>query len=115
MDDSICGILGCDVVTPGDNFLFEIGNIVRTLLSLTFAAIIAYGIFIIIKAVIKIITSEGDAGKYESGLKSIKGVYLGIIMIFVGLIGMVIIFALFNFTEIPSAPDVPGLVTDPFN
>lgn len=68
----------------------------------------------IIKAVVKIISSEGDTDKLESGIKSIRGVYFGIVIIIVGLIGLVIIFALFNVTELPDTPEVP-MFTNPFN
>jgi hypothetical protein len=112
-EPTLCNIIGCTIAGE-DNFLFRLGTIAQTVFSLIFAAIIVYGIYIIIKAVIKIISSEGDTDKLESGLKSIRGVYFGIVIIIVGLIGLVIIFALFNVTELPDTPDVP-LITDPFN
>ncbi len=117
-DDSLCGIVGCDI-NQGENYLLNLDNIVQTGLTVLFSLIIIYGIFMIIKAVVKIISSEGDEGKLESGLKSIRGVYYGVVIIFVGLIGLVIIFALFNVTELPDNVDLPGgdggVITDPFN
>ncbi len=114
----LCQLIGCDVVGE-ENYLFNLEGIIRTGFSLIFAAIITYGIFIIIKAVYKIISSEGDAGKVESGLNSIKGVYIGVIMIFVGLIGLVALFAIFNVTELPGSPTLPSdtdgsIINNPF-
>jgi hypothetical protein len=111
-ETNLCNIIGCSIAGE-DNFLFRLGTIIQSAFNIIFAGLIIYGIFMIIKAVYKIISSEGDESKLESGLKSVRGVYFGIIIIFVGLIGLVIIFALFNVTELPDVGNAPG-INDPF-
>ncbi|BCX13776.1 MAG: hypothetical protein KatS3mg085_308 [Candidatus Dojkabacteria bacterium] len=68
----------------------------RLITSLIFTVFIAYGIFLIIKATYIIIRSEGVSEKYEKGYKLIKGVYVGVIMIFIGLIGLLIVAVFFG-------------------
>jgi len=51
-----------------------------------------------IMAGIKYIRSEGDPGKIEEAQKSIKAILMGIAAIFVGVLGIILIFVIFNQT-----------------
>src|SRR5260221_1722720 len=55
------------------------------IVSLVFAAIIIFAIFIIIKSAITYIRSEGDETKIQQAQKAIKSVFIGIAALFVGL------------------------------
>ncbi len=66
------------------------------IVSLIFVAIIIFSIYVIIKAAIKYIRSEGDPGKIEEAQKAIKSVFIGIAALFVGLIGIIIVIAFFG-------------------
>lgn len=66
------------------------------IVSLVFAAIIIFAIFIIIKSAITYIRSEGDETKIQQAQKAIKSVFIGIAALFVGLIGIIIIIAFFG-------------------
>lgn len=102
----LCGLLPCNVASPclgascGTNSLTVVGSILNFVLSLIFVGIIIYGIFLIVQAALKIVRSEGDESKIQEGTKLIRGAYVGLAMIFVGIIGLVIVFAIFNATDI---------------
>ncbi len=66
------------------------------IVSLIFVAIIIFSIYVIIRAAIKYIRSEGDPAKIEEAQKAIKSVFIGIAALFVGLIGIIIIIAFFG-------------------
>ncbi len=84
---------------------------VRAGFTLLFIGIIVFGIVVIVRAAIKIIQSEGDEKKIQEGSENIRGVLFGLIIIFIGVIGVVIIAALFDATGIfnqnPSDTQVP--------
>jgi hypothetical protein len=105
-----CGLLPCDQYQGQ----FKVGNIsdqVKSLIqfgvSLIFVIIIIFGIYLIIKAALTIIRSEGDEGKIQEGAKIIKGVYIGIAIIFVGIIGLLLVLAFFR------AEGIAGVDTKP--
>jgi large-conductance mechanosensitive channel len=109
----ICGFLPCD-----QSFTAETGSpqeialsFGRFFASLIFVGIIAFGIFQVIRASLKIIRSEGDSSKIQDGADTLKGVMIGIGMIFVGLIGLVIILAFFGAEGVVNTPvpPTPGL------
>lgn len=70
------------------------------IVSLIFVAIIIFSIYVIIKAAIKYIRSEGDPAKIEEAQKAIKSVFVGIAALFIGLIGIIIILAFFNVSNV---------------
>jgi hypothetical protein len=78
----------------------DIENYINIAVSLVFVGIIIYGIFLIISSALKIIRSEGDEGKVQEGANKIKAVYIGIAMIFVGIIGLVLITTFFGGSSI---------------
>ncbi|BCX13779.1 MAG: hypothetical protein KatS3mg085_311 [Candidatus Dojkabacteria bacterium] len=64
--------------------------------TLVFVGIIGISIYVIIKAAIKYIRSEGEQEKVVEAQKAIKQVFAGLAALFVGLVGLVIILALIN-------------------
>jgi len=91
--------------------LLDLNTLIRTGLSTVFVLIIAYGIFLIIRAALKIIRSEGDKDKVQEGIENVRGVFFGLIIIFVGIIGIVLITVLFNATNIfNQSPGEPPLI-----
>lgn len=115
----LCNIFPCNEASPclgadcGGDSLSVVGSILQLVLSLVFVGIIIYGIWLIIQAALKIVRSEGDESKIQEGTKLIKGAYIGLALIFVGLIGLVIVFVIFNATDIfRVSPDgnPPGLI-----
>jgi hypothetical protein len=92
--NSLCG--GGDsqgALTKAKSF---VSDAVTTVGSLIFIGIIVVAVYIIIKAAVKYIRSEGDETKIGEAQKAIKNVFLGIAALFVGIIGIVLIIAIFN-------------------
>ena len=108
---SLCGETGTggafDAVNTGVTYL-------RFGFSLVFVGIIAVAIFIIIKAALNYIRSEGDNEKVEQATKSIRNVFIGIGALLVGIIGLVIILAVFQSSSGVNpldTGDLPDLIT----
>lgn len=80
----------------GTNVNDQVTNLIKVAISAVFALIVLYGIFLIIKAALTIIRSNGDPGQVQSGADILRGVYIGIGIIFVGLIGLIIVIAFFG-------------------
>ncbi len=70
--------------------------LVQTLVSLIFVGIIIIAVYVIIKAAIKYIRSEGNDEKIQEAQKAIKSVFIGLVALFVGIIGLVLILVIFN-------------------
>jgi len=109
-NESGCSLLGCGQFANSPFFDFtNVGGIIRIGLASIFAIIIIYGVIMVIKATLTIIRSEGDPAKVQQGFGVVRGVILGIVIIFVGLIGMVVIIAFFGGGGIvnvtPNTPD----------
>jgi uncharacterized membrane protein YidH (DUF202 family) len=79
-----------------ENTSTTIRSTFNLIVSLIFVAIIIFSIYVIIKAAIKYIRSEGDPAKIEEAQKAIKSVFIGIAALFVGLIGIIIVIAFFG-------------------
>lgn len=88
--NSLCGTI--DNNTTGAT----IRSTFNLIVSLIFVAIIIFSIYVIIKAAIKYIRSEGDPAKIEEAQKAIKAVFVGIAALFVGLIGIIVVIAFFG-------------------
>lgn len=88
-----CGIFG---QTSANSSLDTVSSYIRFGISLVFIGIIIFGVYQIIKGALKIIRSEGDPSKIEEGANVFKGVFIGIIMIFAGVIGLLILIAFFS-------------------
>lgn len=66
------------------------------ILSLVFVAIILIAVFVIIRASIKYIQSQGNEEQIADATKAIKSVFIGIAALFVGVLGMVLVAAFFG-------------------
>jgi len=72
---------------------------IYVILGLIILVAVAYSIM----AGIKYIRSEGDPGKIEEAQKSIKAILMGIAAIFVGILGIILVYVIFNQTINPSS------------
>lgn len=81
--------------TAAYNFLSTRFN---TILSIIFLGIILLGVYVVVRAGIKFIQSQGDAGKIGEAQKAIQSVFLGIGAMFVGVVGIVLVLAFFGGT-----------------
>lgn len=88
--NSLCTGVSADTTSETIKSTFNL------IVSLIFVAIIIFSIYVIIKAAVKYIRSEGDPAKIEEAQKAIKSVFIGIAALFVGLIGIIIIIAFFG-------------------
>jgi len=79
-------------------------NVARLAASFIFIGIIVIAVYIVIKAAIKYIRSEGDKDKITEAQKAIKSVFVGLIALFVGVIGLVLILVLFDAATAITAP-----------
>jgi hypothetical protein len=109
----LCGLLPCDQYDINDvtNVNDRVENLVKYGLSAIFIVIIAIGIYQIIRAALKIVRSEGKQEDLEGGINILKGVWIGVGLFFVGLIGLIIILALLDSGGIVSTDvnDPPGV------
>lgn len=87
---------------------------IRFLLSAVFVAIIIISIYVVIKSALKYIQSEGDDKKIGEASKAIKAVFVGIAALFVGVIGIIIVLAFFNSTQLTlnNGSGVPSIIND---
>lgn len=99
-----CDLLGCpnrgvlDLIQ--DINIRGIGAIVPLFTSLIFIGILIFGIFYVIKGSLKIIQSEGNEDKIKEGVNIFKGVFIGILMIFIGILGLILVLGFFQAGEI---------------
>jgi hypothetical protein len=89
----------------GANTTDKIRGFIRLALTLAFGVVILAAVAYSIMSAIKYIRSQGDAGKVEEANKAIKAIFQGVAMMFVGIIGVVIVFFIFD-VAIPS-PSLP--------
>jgi uncharacterized membrane protein YidH (DUF202 family) len=92
----------------GSETAATVADYVQLALSLIFVAIVIIAIYIIIKAAIKYIRSEGDEDKIQEAQKAIKSVFVGIAALFVGIIGLVLVLAFFQATGAIDDPNAEG-------
>jgi amino acid permease len=94
----ICDAIG--ISNTGSNAGEIAQNFVRDrlslIVSLVFIAIILISVFIIIRAAITYIQSQGEEGKIQKAQKAIKSVFIGIGVLFVGIIGLILVLVFFN-------------------
>lgn len=111
-DSTACGLLGCGNIgidiSRFDNL--NLLGIISLISSLIFGVIIIIGIFYVIKGSLKIMRSEGEVSKIEEGNKIFKGVFIGIVMILGGILGLVLMLALFDAGGVATVnPELPPL------
>lgn len=95
----ICNALGINQEDPGQIATTTLRGWVNLGITLLFIAIILIAIFIIVQAAVKYIQSQGDEGKIAEAQKAIKSVFIGIALLFVGIIGIVLVLAFFSATN----------------
>ena len=111
-ETTACGWLGCNALgfdlTRFDNV--NVLQIIALISSLVFIGIIVIGVVYVIKGSLKIISSEGDSSKIEEGTKIFKGVMIGLVMIFQGILGVLLMIALFDASSVTQvSTDLPTL------
>lgn len=95
-------VLPCDVYSNSTAFNAcgdvngQVTSVIKYGIAAVFGLIILYGIFLIIKAALTIIRSNGDPEQVQAGASIIRGVYIGIGIIFVGIIGLIVVIAFFG-------------------
>jgi len=97
-----------DLMGPnGQNTGTFISGKVQFVIYLVMGMIILVAVVYSILAGIKYIRSEGDPGKIEEAQKSIKSILMGVAAIFVGILGIVLVYVIFGVGIIsPSTPEV---------
>lgn len=83
----------------------KVAGYIRLALTLAFGLVLLAAVFYSIIAAIRFITSQGESGKVEQANKAIKAIFQGVIAMFIGIIGVVVIFFVFD-VALPS-PSLP--------
>lgn len=89
------------------NSVDKISGFIRLALTLAFGIVILAAVAYSILAAIKYIKSQGDAGQVEEANKAIKAIFQGVVAMFVGIIGVVLVFFIFN-VALPE-PNLPAV------
>ncbi len=95
----ICDALGIQDVTDPETPGIVLGftqQRVSQVVSLVFIGIILISVFIIVQSGVKYIQSQGEEGKIQEAQKAIRSVFIGIAVLFVGIIGLILLLAFFN-------------------
>lgn len=106
----LCSIFGplCDAmgIGPGDNgltgetaFNYTAARI-NIVISLIFVLIITVAVFIIVKAGVKYIQSQGNAEMIGEAQNAMRNVFIGIAMLFIGIVGIILVLAFFGGTQL---------------
>jgi hypothetical protein len=77
-----------------DNPNATANSLLITVVSLFFTGFIAFGVLVIIKGALKIITAQAADEKVEEGYKAIRAVFIGLGLTFVGIAGIAIVVSL---------------------
>lgn len=85
-----------DANVAGQTATSSVVALVKLGLQLIFVGIIVISIYVIIKAAVQYIRSEGDEDKVKQSQKAIKTVFVGIAALFIGIIGIIIVLAFFQ-------------------
>ncbi len=103
IQDLLSGWNDADTVTE------RITGFIRLGLTLAFGAVVLVAVLYAILAAIKYIRSQGDAGQVEESNKAIKAIFQGVAAMFIGIIGVVIVFFIFD-VALPD-PSLPPICT----
>lgn len=102
----ICDALGLNATNnPGGTAISITSKWVNLALTLVFAGIIIISVYIVIKAAVTYIQSQGDETKIAEATKAIKSVFIGIALLFVGVVGVVLVLAFFGGTGLLNSDD----------
>lgn len=104
----ICNALGINAEDPtgsGQTATTLVRSWVNLGITLLFIGIILIAVFIIVRAAITYIQSQGDEGKIAEAQKAIKSVFIGIALLFVGIVGIILVLAFFNATGLIGGND----------
>ena len=95
----ICDALGIKDITDPDTPSIVLGFTQERLsqvVSLVFIGIILISVFIIVQSAVKYIQSQGEEAKIAEAQKAIRSVFVGIAVLFIGIIGLILVLAFFN-------------------
>lgn len=96
----LCDFFPCDQTIDGSTNSGNVNSAFETWfrfgVGLIFTGFIAFGVFIIVKNATKIINSQGSEEKLSEGVSAIKTVFIGVIMLLVGIIGLLVLASLFG-------------------
>jgi len=105
-NNSVCGVFGCQrIVDPF--WLDSVSSAPKTIdiiglgFALFFVILVIFAIFRIIKAVYQILLNAEKSDIIKDQSKVIQNIFVSIGMLFIGFIGLLIIFAFFGF-NVPS-------------
>jgi hypothetical protein len=103
---SVCDFVGplCDALQISGVSSADVGrmamdyvkNRASLILSVVFVGIILIAVYIIIRAGITYISSQGKEEKIQEAQKAIKNVFIGIVVMFVGIVGIILVLAFFG-------------------
>ncbi len=103
----VCDFLPCGVVPGYQSSATDSMTIVERLfyfgVSLIFVGLVAFGIFIIVKAAYKIVRSEGNEDQLQEGAKAIKTVFIGLAMLVAGIVGLLVMTYILGASDIFNA------------
>ncbi|MBD3280562.1 hypothetical protein GF389_03500 [Candidatus Dojkabacteria bacterium] len=91
----------------GSTVTEKVVGFLRLALTLAFGAVILVAVLYSILAAIKYIRSQGDSGQVEEANNAIKAIFQGIAAMFVGFIGIIIVFFIFD-VALPD-PSLPAV------
>lgn len=106
--DDLCSVFGplCEVVSGNSGTVNEdtaINYVVRRAnlgITLAFLGVIIVSVYIVIKNGVKYVNSQGENGQIEEANKAMKYVFIGIAMLFIGLLGIILFLGFFGGTSL---------------
>jgi len=96
-----CDILGCPAnIVSGETILTDGSKLIEWSVGLIFPFVIVLGIFMIIKSAYGIIKSEGVTTDVENAKKRIKGVFIGVGILMIGIVGYILLLNFFGTSSV---------------
>ena len=92
----LCDALGIGGNNSGDVAVGLAARWFNLAITIIFTAIILIAVYVIVTNAIKYMQSQGDETKIGEAQKAIKSVFIGIALMFVGLVGIVLVLAFFG-------------------
>lgn len=93
-----CDLFPCDEAGGDTEFITgtQFEDVFFYITGSIFVVFILIGVFYIVKGSLKILRSEGDQSKIQEGVLDLKGVFIGITLLIVGIIGLIVLLAIFD-------------------